>query len=122
MLFRNVRYEDNVYCAGRFCLHIVTVVINPADFAVFADNAVFHMIHPVIVQMNLINDGLADFLIIIRMNHSAKGTARKRKKLFPVFASKQANHCIILINQFFCFIRLIDKEAAGHVLSDDTDE
>ncbi len=100
----------------------VTVVIDPSDTAVLADDAVFYMIAVGgILTVDLLPDRLIDLLIVLGMHHSPEGVSRQLAEFFLVFASVHVQHGVVDIQKFHTGIGAIDKKAARYLLSDPFD-
>ena len=96
----------------------MAVILDPADFSVFADDPVFHEIQISLTFLYLIGDRGRDLLVIIRMYHAAESKAGQFLEFFQAAASEQVNDSLVGIQQFSFFIGLIDKESARHVVAE----
>ena len=113
--FRNVRYKYDVDPAVGLRLRIVAVVVHPPDRAVLANDAVFRVVQLVIAGFDLLNDGRADSVVILRMHHAAEGEAGQGPEFLLVCAAVDIEYGFVGVNQRLGFLCPIDEKAPGHV-------
>ena len=91
------------------------VVIHPADGSVLAYNTVFRIIHLGIAGRDLLENGIRDLLIVIRMDHTLEFKSRIRLEIFQVCAAVNVDYGFIRINQFLGFLCLINKKTTSPI-------
>ena len=116
-LFGDVRYEHVEQAVVDLGLHVVAVVVDPANAAVSADDAVLLvvLIRPVFADLAV--DGGHDPLVIRRVHHAPEGEAGQRLEFLQGVAAEQLKHRLVGVQQFLARIRPVDEEAAGQVFA-----
>ncbi len=117
-VFRDVGDEYKENAAVCFRLGIVPVVVHPANGAVPAEDAVFHMVDTAVARRDLLRDGSGDGVVILRMHHAAEGEAGQRAEFRRVRAAEYFDAGAVDVQKPLRVSRLIDKEPAGHVCPD----
>ena len=117
-LFGNVRNEHVEKPAVNIGVHVMAVVVEPADFTVLADNSVFHVVQVALALFDLIHNGAGDLLVVVRIEHPLEGIARKLLELFERLAAENLEHGLVCVQQFLVASRLVNEKTARHVFAD----
>ena len=97
----------------------MAVVVDPADRAVLADDPVFHVVHvSTCSSSTCLLNGMRYLLVILRMNHAAEGKAGQSLEVLQAVAAEDIADGLVGVQQLLVLVRLVDEEAAGHVLAE----
>ena len=115
---RDIRDKDTVNPAISIGFRIMSIIIHPADRAIFTDDAVFHIVQVPFIFEDLFYDGFRDCRIVLRVQHTPKCKTGQRLKFFQIFAAENGKHRMIRVQQFFLSLCLINEKTSGHVSAD----
>ena len=112
-----IRDEHKIQTQANAGFHVLAVIRNPADSAIFTHNPVFHIILVIFVLSDLLRYRCGNHFIIRRMYHPPECEAGICFELIQTFAAENIANCLIGIQQSFTFVRSVDKETARYMIT-----
>ncbi len=116
MLLRSVTQKNVKNIANHFIMYIMTIIFNPTDFTIFAQNTIFYIIQIILTGHNLAADTLLHRLQIIRVNHTPKRIVRILPKILHTFTLENTQQAPVGINYFLTALGIINQKSAWHLI------
>ena len=114
LLLRGVRQEYVEHAPHGLGVHIVPVILDPADGPVPPDDAVLHIVQVVPAGGHLVQDALFHRLQVLRKDQAPEGAPGHFPELRHVGALEDAQQAPVGVQDLLFAVRAVDQEAAGH--------
>ena len=115
-LLRSVPQEHVEDVPNAIDVDEMAIVLDPADCAVLAMDAVLHIVQIVLAGRDLRPYALLHRFQVLRVDEAAEGATRERPKVFHRIALADPQHPSVGVYDLLAPIRTIDQKAAGHLV------
>ena len=96
-LLGNVRNKHVEESAVHIGVHVMAVVVKPADLAVLADNTVLHVVQVALALFDLVHNGAGDLLVVVRAEHPLESVTRKFLEFLERLAAENLEHGLVRV-------------------------